>query len=421
MSFLSNLKLAREDDEILVDSAAEPAEIDVTEAIQAEEDALEVQETEAAIEEEQGEIEVQSEVVEELQEQDAAIEEKLETPAEVTPEDVAVAQEAFAFTLGRLAGNSEVYKSYKSMKVSYEDAKTDPVSALKLHQEGVKEMAAKVWDSIKVMFQKIVAFFKKMWIKIPAMFTNYVKKAEALKGQVNALDASYSNKDGHLEASKKHLKPFAAVIGVSKLSNLFEEAITKTTKISEDFAKQIEKATEETSTKAVENFIAKLTLKPSSLVDLGENQKVVVLGLTNDGIVCVNEKGESLNASVKDFNGDLKNGAVTTIKGDKAELIEKVETLSKMANNKDQALKSIDALFKTVETSVNNSIKKGISEGQDAGQEKAKILRSIIIKLPNACLKSYLVICKSLSGYISECLSNSKGSAAKEEKKEESK
>ena len=63
------------------------------EAIQAEEDALEVQETEAAIEE-TGEIEVQSEVVEELQEQDAAIEEKLETPAEVTPEDVAVAQEA---------------------------------------------------------------------------------------------------------------------------------------------------------------------------------------------------------------------------------------------------------------------------------------------------------------------------------------
>ena len=65
-----------------------------------------------------------------------------------------------------------------------------------------------------------------------------------------------------------------------------------------------------------------------------------------------------------------------------------------MANNKDQALKSIDVLFKTVETSVNNSIKKGISEGQDAGQEKAKILRSIIIKLPNACL-NYLVILKS--------------------------
>ena len=45
-------------------------------------------------------------------------------------------------------------------------------------------MAAKVWDSIKVMFQKIVAFFKKMWIRFCGCSLNYVKKAESLKDKL---------------------------------------------------------------------------------------------------------------------------------------------------------------------------------------------------------------------------------------------
>lgn len=217
MSFLSNLKLAREDDEILADGAGEPAEIDVTEAIQAEEDNLEVQETEVAIEEEQEQIEVQSEVVEELQEQDAAIEEKLESPAEVTPEDVAVAQEAFAFTLGRLAGNSSVYKEYKNIKVSYEDAKTDPVSALKLHREGIKDVMKSVWESLKTMFAKILSWCKKIYTKIIAIFTDFEKKAKALKDKVDNTLTIENSKASDL--AKKHI-PFAGVVGESKVGEV---------------------------------------------------------------------------------------------------------------------------------------------------------------------------------------------------------
>lgn len=217
MSFLSNLKLAREEDEILADGVAEPAEIDVTEAIQAEEDNLEVQETESAIEEEQEQIEVQSEVVEELQEQDAAVEEKLESPAEVTPEDVAVAQEAFAFTLGRLAGNSSVYKEYKKIKVSYEDAKTDPVSALKLHREGIKDVMKSVWESLKTMFAKILSWCKKIYTKIVAIFTDFEKKAKALKEKVDNTLTIEGSKAADL--AKKHI-PFAGVVGESKVGEI---------------------------------------------------------------------------------------------------------------------------------------------------------------------------------------------------------
>lgn len=217
MSFLSNLKLAREEDEVLAEGAVEPAEIDVTEAIQAEEDNLEVQETEVAIEEEQEQIEVQSEVVEELQEQDAAIEEKLESPAEVTPEDVAVAQEAFAFTLGRLAGNSSVYKEYKKIKVSYEDAKTDPVSALKLHREGIKDVMKSVWESLKTMFAKILSWCKKIYTKIVAIFTDFEKKAKALKEKV---DKTLTIEDSRAaDLAKKHI-PFAGVVGESKVGEV---------------------------------------------------------------------------------------------------------------------------------------------------------------------------------------------------------
>ena len=403
MSFLSNLKLAREDDEILVDGAAEPSEIDVTEAIQAEEDALEVQETEAAIEEEQGEIEVQSEVVEELQEQDAAIEEKLETPAEVTPEDVAVAQEAFAFTLGRLAGNSEVYKSYKSMKVSYEDAKTDPVSALKLHQEGVKEMASKVWDSIKVMFQKVVAFFKKMWIKLPAMFTNYSKKAEALKGQVSALDDNFDAKEKAIEASKKYMKPFACIklSGYYKIYEQFRPLAIKLPSDAEKFVKQMESDAKAEGLKYLKSFISGLTLAPvDGLATNALEGKVVIMGLTNEGVHLVNEKGEMKDASLNNFDGKM-NGLATN----KKDLLAMCEDIYKLAKDKDVVLKENDKLFKSMEKTVNNLVKKGISDKADeASQEQAKIVRSILIKLPNICLKTYMVLLRNNCGYISEVI-----------------
>lgn len=398
MSFLSNLKLAREDDEILADSAAEPVEIDVTEAIQAEEDALEVQETEAAIEEEQGEIEVQSEVVEELQEQDAAIEEKLETPAEVTPEDVAVAQEAFAFTLGRLAGNSEVYKSYKSMKVSYEDAKTDPVSALKLHQEGVKEMASKVWDSIKVMFQKVVAFFKKMWIKLPAMFTNYVKKAEALKGQVSALDDNFDAKDKAIEASKKYLKPFACVKGKSLAAMYasFSPLVIKLPSEAERFVKQVET----NGIKAIEPFVNGLSLKPADDVKIeNKDGEVAVLGFTNDGVQCISSEGEVFTATIENFAGKADQESTKNGLGIMC------ENLLKLAKDKDEVIKENDKLFKTHEKVVNSMIKAGISDkAEKEDLDKAKILRNVIIKLPNICLKTYMVILRNVSGYVSEVI-----------------
>lgn len=403
MSFLSNLKLAREDDEILVDGAAEPAEIDVTEAIQAEEDALEVQETEAAIEEEQGEIEVQSEVVEELQEQDAAIEEKLETPAEVTPEDVAVAQEAFAFTLGRLAGNSEVYKSYKSMKVSYEDAKTDPVSALKLHQEGVKEMASKVWDSIKVMFQKVVAFFKKIWIKLPAMFTNYVKKAEALKGQINGLEDGFDGKEKALEASKKYLKPFACIEGssLSKVYEIFSPLAIKLPSEAEKLVKQVEADSQTGGIKAVESFVSGLKLKPVANVKIENKEgEVAVLGLTNDGIQCVSSKGDSFTATIENFDGNY--GKLSSTKQD---LLVMCENLLKLAKDKDSVLKENDKLFKTQEQAVNKIVKEGIANKAEKEEvNKAKVLRNIIIKLPNICLKTYMVLLRNNAGYISEVI-----------------
>ena len=124
MSFLSNLKLSKEDEliEMEMENSEPIEEVSVAESVQDDvdisSDAEEFQETMVAAEEDVVEMEKQEEVLEGLQEQDSIIEEKLEQPEEVTPEDVVVAQEAFAFALGRLCSSN----FFRLFKFFFDDA-----------------------------------------------------------------------------------------------------------------------------------------------------------------------------------------------------------------------------------------------------------------------------------------------------------
>ena len=399
MSFLSNLRLSFEDDELLMEESAEPAEIDVTEVVQAEEDALEVQDIESNIEDEQTEIETQSEVVEELAEQDQAIEEKLETPAEVTPEDVAVAQEAFAFTLGRLANNSKVYKDYRSMKVNHEDAKVDPISALKLHQEGVKEMASRVWESIKAMFARIGAWFKKMWAKLASMFGAYGKKAELLQNEVKALAPDTKLKDT-AEIAKKHLA-FLAVTKSGKLNQIDEIANSMTVRL----PSELERTITNYSTGNVSNHssLAKYDIGDGVVKDGkdgGELQDVVgIIGFTNNGGVALTAEG-IVPVVKKDFDGKISDLPKT-----QAGLLDLINKVVKITKDKDvvmkQSKKLMDATEKVVAKQL-SEVKK--NEGSEDQKQALKFLKGICAKAPGIESKSFTAIVRGGVGYVSEVL-----------------
>lgn len=194
MSFLNNLKLSKEDEliEMEMENSEPIEEVSVSESVQDDvdnsSDAEEFQETMVAAEEDVVEMEKQEEVLEGLQEQDSIIEEKLEQPEEVTPEDVVVAQEAFAFALGRLCGSNEDYKNFKqSVRVSYESNNDEPAAVLRsLHTEGFKEFIAKVIESIKVLFIRIINWFKKLMVKIVILFDQSEKTLKKMEEVINS-------------------------------------------------------------------------------------------------------------------------------------------------------------------------------------------------------------------------------------------
>ena len=202
MSFLSNLKLSKEDEliEMEMENNEPIEEVSVAESVQDDvdnsSDAEEFQETMVAAEEDVVEMEKQEEVLEGLQEQDSIIEEKLEQPEEVTPEDVVVAQEAFAFALGRLCSSNEDYKNFKqSVRVSYESNNNEPAAVLRsLHTEGFKEFIQRIIASINALFLRVINWVKKLMVKIVILFDQSEKTLKKMEDVISKNSGQAVNK-----------------------------------------------------------------------------------------------------------------------------------------------------------------------------------------------------------------------------------
>lgn len=233
MSFLSNLKLSKEDEliEMEMENSEPIEEVSVAESVQDDvdnsSDAEEFQETMVAAEEDVVEMEKQEEVLEGLQEQDSIIEEKLEQPEEVTPEDVVVAQEAFAFALGRLCGSNEDYKNFKqSIRVSYESNNNEPAAVLRsLHTEGFKEFIQRIIASINVLLLRVINWVKKLMVKIVVLFDQSEKTLKKMEEVISQNSGQAVNKTEWERVAKNKLSAAMFVAKEAKKSSSLETAL----------------------------------------------------------------------------------------------------------------------------------------------------------------------------------------------------
>lgn len=233
MSFLSNLKLSKEDEliEMEMENSEPIEEVSVAESVQDDvdnsSDAEEFQETMVAAEEDVVEMEKQEEVLEGLQEQDSIIEEKLEQPEEVTPEDVVVAQEAFAFALGRLCSSNEDYKNFKqSVRVSYESNNNEPAAVLRsLHTEGFKEFIERIIASINALLLRVINWVKKLMVKIVILFDQSEKTLKKMEEVISKNSGQAVNKTEWERVAKNKLSAAMFVAKEAKKSSSLENAL----------------------------------------------------------------------------------------------------------------------------------------------------------------------------------------------------
>lgn len=144
--------------------------------ITAQNELVEANQAEVAVDQIQEAIEEGVEVAEELQEQvdqqDQLIE---EAPEQVTEEVVEVAQEAFAYQMGRLQVS---YEEFRKHKVTVENYGSTPIAKLKATSEGVKDFIAMIWDKIK-------SFFKTIWGWLKKLFSSKSKAIENATEQID--------------------------------------------------------------------------------------------------------------------------------------------------------------------------------------------------------------------------------------------
>lgn len=189
-------RLSREElegDEGLTGVPAEGA-MDVAEVVESDAVNDEINEEAVELQEDQAAMEDAMDIADELQETVDEGEELLETPEEVDETAAVIAQEHLK-TCMRLLGADDMIAI-----PSRESTKESPVTALRLSIEGAKEFIDKIIESIKLMWGKLKNGIKKLWVKIVVMMNRSAAAAEALKKKLANLDDSEAKFD---EAQEK--------------------------------------------------------------------------------------------------------------------------------------------------------------------------------------------------------------------------
>lgn len=127
--------------------------------------------------------EAATELAEVVQEQEQAID---QAPEQITEDNVRIAQECLAYSLGRLGMS---FKEHKAQRLSVEQHGNYPVDKLRITVEGIKEIIDKIIEKIKSIFRRIGNFFRELYLKAVMLFDKTQKQAEYLlkvyaKGEV---------------------------------------------------------------------------------------------------------------------------------------------------------------------------------------------------------------------------------------------
>lgn len=118
--------------------------------------------------------EAAAELQEVVQEQEQAID---QAPEQITEDNVRIAQESLAYSLGRLGLS---FKEHRAQRLSVETHANYPVDKLRITVEGIKEVIDKIIAKIKEIFKRIGNFFRELYLKAVMVFDKTQKQAEYL-------------------------------------------------------------------------------------------------------------------------------------------------------------------------------------------------------------------------------------------------
>lgn len=121
-------------------------------------------------------------------------------PEQITEEVVQIAQENFAYSVGKLGYSKEELNNMRkdrAYQISLESDKS-PVVKLRIATEGIKEFIEKIIQKVKDFLLKFVNLFKKFGLKLRKMLDSSKARAEVLLGKVDE-KASYKVAGDSLE------------------------------------------------------------------------------------------------------------------------------------------------------------------------------------------------------------------------------
>lgn len=175
-----------------VDVASTDEELSVAEDIAQEADEKELESEAVEVEMDTQALEEAGEILEEVAEADANADKALETPTEVTEDDVKAASASLESALFALQDKSFYKEQSMRMQVAYEDYGNNPAMRLQACQEGIKETIARIIEAIKNIFRRVIGWFKKQYAKFMAMIDRTAKKANKLKVDLNKKADSFN-------------------------------------------------------------------------------------------------------------------------------------------------------------------------------------------------------------------------------------
>lgn len=376
------LKLSTESQEGTFEE--ETTSVDVEEVMAQEEELEEFQaiasETEDTLETIEEAEALEEEVEAKIEEQEAL----LEKPEEVTETDAVVAQEALKYVTDRLGLAIPA-------AVSREAAAAAPVDALTVSNEGLKDIAKKIWESIKKAWQIVAANAAKLLDKLIVMIAGVSRNAAALEAKLKAAGDKPNVDTLDEKETAKVVKYLTPLYGMSTNTS-FDKVVDDLAEVIEDAAKAL-KTIADASVKALDEVKeevdeAKLTEKVAGAFK-GLPGKVKELFKKSDKFVGVDAIPEG--AEVTFLKADAEGAKALVFVDSAASIEEKVQVkflkwenkkIEDLVGNKVPAkaelMKALASLVKQGKDV--NKTHKDLSDIKKAGDEAIKAVEKLASK-----------------------------------------
>lgn len=299
------------------------------------------------------------EVQEDLQEQVIKNEETLNNTEPVEETDIQASQESFAYAVGRL----RLPKEYIKDNTFGFESSTNNNERLKISTEGIKEFLVKIWEGIKKMFKKIGDFFKMLWLRIKAIFSDEAKMLLEVEKGLRELEKDKSLDDVQEQAYQTACEEVNHPIqkydevfgGVDKAQDYYEDVSTAKN------VNDLKKANQKVKNNPLKDQVEDKNIEEVIITKVNDDSiEGVVLKMAQDMQDTVTNLKQA-QATIKASEEKGKKSAAETAKAmQKLRDFQKKMDKSKAAKAIEEDAKNIEKLEK--ETKNNPSLEEYISE-----------------------------------------------------------